>query len=103
MKSKGYTIGFSSGMFYIVDQNEKQNFLTMPRKMFRGALEGVTFTQIDIESITEFKEPYLKEGIDRMKRIGLQFGFHGESYAMGGGEKPMGMLDSCIESEYIPI
>jgi hypothetical protein len=95
-----YIIGFSSGMFYIVDQGEKESFLTMPRKMFRGALEGVNFTQIDIESINEFKEPGLKDGIRRMKSIGLRFGFHGESYAMGGGEKPMGMLDSSIASDY---
>ena len=98
---KGYVIGFSSGMFYIAEQAEKESFLTMPRKLFKGSLEGVNFTQVDIESITEFKEPYLKAGINRMKSLGLRLGFHGESYAMGGGEKPIGMLDSAIELDYI--
>jgi len=98
---KGYTIGFSSGMFMTADAKEKEEFLTMPRKFFKGALEGVNFTQVDIESVTEFKEPFLKEGMERMKKLGLRLGFHGESYAMGGAEKPIGMLDSCIESDYI--
>ncbi|NIM47175.1 MAG: hypothetical protein GTN40_03390 [Candidatus Aenigmarchaeota archaeon] len=95
-----YTIGFSSGMFYIVDTKEKEQYLTMPRKFFQGAIEGVNFTQVDIESVTEFKEPFLKEGMERMKNLGMRLGFHGESYAMGGVEKPIGMLDSCIEMHY---
>jgi sugar phosphate isomerase/epimerase len=101
MIEKGYVIGFSSGMFMTASQEEREQFLTMPRKFFKGALEGVTFTQVDIESINEFKEPFLKEGINRMKSLGLRLGFHGESYAMGGAEKPIGMLDSCIESDYV--
>ncbi len=96
-----YILGFSSGFFSIAEAGEKESLMTMPRKLFKGAIEGVNFTQIDLESITEFKEPYLKEGIKRMKSLGLRFGFHGESYAMGGGEKPMGMLDSCIEADYM--
>ncbi len=98
---KGYVIGFSSGMFMTADAKEKEAFLTMPRKFFKGAVEGVNFTQVDIESVTEFNEPYLKEGMKRMKKLGLRLGFHGESYAMGGGEKPIGLLDSCIETNYI--
>jgi len=100
MRLKGYIIGFSSGMFMTADAKEKEDFLTMPRKFFKGAIEGVKFTQVDLESITEFNEPYLEEGMKRMKKLGLRLGFHGESYAMGGGEKPMGMLDSCIEMHY---
>jgi len=99
--AKGYIIGFSSGMFMTADSKEKEDFLTMPRKFFKGAIEGVNFTQVDIESVTEFKEPFLKEGMKRMKDLGLRLGFHGESYAMGGVEKPIGMLDSCIEMHYI--
>lgn len=98
---KGYTVGFSSGFFSVVEAGERESLMTMPRKLFKGALEGVNFTQIDMESITELKEPYLKEGIRRMRKLGLEFGFHGESYAMGGGEKPMGMLDSSIELDYL--
>ncbi|NIO44853.1 MAG: hypothetical protein GTN36_04870, partial [Candidatus Aenigmarchaeota archaeon] len=96
-----YIIGFSSGFFSVVGEDEKESLLTLPRKLFKGAVEGVNFTQVDLESITEFNEPYLKEGIKRMKKLGMRIGFHGEAAAMGGGEKPIGMLDSCIESHYI--
>ena len=85
-------------MYMTADAKEKENFLTMPRKFFQGALEGVKFTQVDIESVTEFKEPYLKEGMKRMKNLGLRLGFHGESYAMGGADrdaKVRGKLDNC--------
>jgi sugar phosphate isomerase/epimerase len=97
----GYTIGVSSGMFMTASQEEKESFLTVPRKVFRGGLEGVNFTQIDIESITEFNEPNVVEEIKRIKGMGIRFGVHGESYAMGGTEKPISMLDSAIETEYI--
>ena len=97
---KGYVIGFSSGFYSVADAAEKESLMTMPRKMFKGAIEGVNFTQVDMESITELNEPYLKEGINRMKKLGIRLGFHGESYAMGGGEKPMGMLDSSLEADY---
>jgi hypothetical protein len=101
MMLKGYVIGFSSGFYSVAEAAEKESLMTMPRKMFKGAIEGVNFTQVDMESITELNEPYLKEGINRMKKLGIGLGFHGESYAMGGGEKPMGMLDSSIEADYI--
>ncbi len=48
----GYVVGVSSGMFMVASQEEKEQFLTVPRKIFRGGLEGVNFTQLDIESIT---------------------------------------------------
>jgi len=54
-----YTIGISSGMFMAAEQAEKIQYMTIPRKVFRGGVEGVNFTQIDIESITEFIEPDL--------------------------------------------
>jgi hypothetical protein len=95
-----YIVGFSSGLYGASDAGERESFLTMPRKMFKGSLEGVNFTQIDIESIAELREPYLKDGIRRMRNLGIRIGFHGESYAMGGTEKPIGMLDSCLETEY---
>jgi hypothetical protein len=100
MMLKGYVIGFSSGFFSVAEAGERESLMTMPRKMFKGAVEGVNFTQVDMESITELNEPYLQEGIKRMKNLGLRLGFHGESYAMGGGEKPMGMLDSSLEVDY---
>ncbi len=100
MMLKGYIIGFSSGFYSVAEASERESLMTMPRKMFKGAVEGVNFTQVDMESITELNEPYLKEGMNRMKKLGIRLGFHGESYAMGGGEKPMGMLDSSLEADY---
>ena len=50
----GYTVGISSGAFGLVDQKEKQSLMTITRKIFAGGLEGVSFTQVDLESITEF-------------------------------------------------
>jgi hypothetical protein len=96
-----YTIGISSGMFMTAEQSEKVQYMTVPRKIFRGGIEGVNCTQVDIESITEFIEPELEKEVKKIKSIGIKFGVHGESYAMGGAEKPISMLDSAIETEYI--
>jgi hypothetical protein len=96
-----YIIGVSSGMFMTAEQSEKEQFITMPRKIFRGGLEGLNFTQIDIESITEFIEPNLEREVKKVRNLGIRFGVHGESYAMGGSEKPISMLDSAIETEYV--
>jgi len=96
-----YTIGVSSGMFMTAEQAEKEQYITVPRKIFRGGLEGVNFTQIDIESITEFIEPDLEKEVKKIRDMGIKFGVHGESYAMGGVEKPISMLDSAIETEYV--
>jgi len=99
-RGKGYTIGVSSGMFMVAAEGEKETYLTVPRKIFYGGVKGVTFTQLDIESITEFKEPGIKEGVKKVKDLGIRFGVHGESYAMGGAERPISMLDVAIETEY---
>jgi hypothetical protein len=95
----GYTIGISSGAFGLVESNEKANLMTIPRKIFAGGLEGVSFTQVDLESITEFKEPDIEKEVKKIKSLGITFGFHGEFYR--GAEKPLSMLDSAIEAEYI--
>ncbi len=95
-----YTIGISSGMFMTAGEGEKETYLTIPRKIFYGGVKGVNFTQLDLESITEFKEPGLQEGVKQIKAMGMSFGVHAESYAMGGAERPISMLDSAIETEY---
>ncbi len=95
-----YTIGISSGMFMTAGEGEKETYLTIPRKIFYGGVKGVNFTQLDLESITEFKEPGLQEGVKQIKAMGMRFGVHAESYAMGGAERPISMLDSAIETEY---
>ena len=98
-EKEGYTIGISSGASGLVEANEKQALMTIPRKIFAGGLEGVTFTQVDLESITEFNEPNLDEEIKKIKGLGITFGFHGEFYR--GNERPLEMLDSAIEIDYI--
>jgi hypothetical protein len=60
----------------------------------------VKFNQIDIESIAEFKQPDLEREIEQVKKLGITFGFHGESAAFGGREVPV-KLDSAIEDDYI--
>jgi hypothetical protein len=95
----GYTIGISSGAFGLVETSEKQSLITIPRKIFAGGLEGVNFTQVDLESITEFNSPYIKEEVKKIKDLGITFGFHGEFYR--GAERPLEMLDSAIEADYI--
>lgn len=99
-KNKGYVIGISSGMFMAAAEGEKETYLTVPRKIFYGGVKGVNFTQLDIESITEFNEPNVEEGVKKVKELGIRFGVHGESYAMGGAERPISMLDVAIETEY---
>ena len=94
----GYIVGISSGAFGLVEQKEKASLMTIPRKIFAGGLEGVNFTQVDLESITEFNEPYVKEELEKIKRLGITFGFHGEFYR--GNERPLEMLDSAIEADY---
>jgi len=95
----GYTIGISSGAFGLVETAEKANLMTIPRKIFAGGLEGVTFTQVDLESITEFNEPDIEKEVKKIKSLGITFGFHGEFYR--GAERPLEMLDSAIEADYI--
>ena len=94
-----YTIGISSGAFGLVAETEKPGLMTIPRKIFAGGLEGVNFTQVDLESITEFNEPNIEKEVKKIKDMGITFGFHGEFYR--GAEKPLSMLDSAIEAEYI--
>jgi len=96
-----YTIGISSGIFGAVrgaEPRERMEYLGISRKIHYSLYKGVMFNQIDIESITEFLEPKLKEHVDSMKKLGVTFGFHGETAAFGGREAIY--LDSTIEDEY---
>lgn len=95
----GYIVGISSGAFGLVETAEKASLMTIPRKIFAGGLEGVTFTQVDLESITEFNEPDVEKEVKKIRELGITFGFHGEFYR--GAERPLEMLDSAIEAEYI--
>ncbi len=97
--NKSYVIGVSSGLFGAAQPEEKIAYAGISQKAFYGALKGVIFTQIDLESITEFIEPGLQERIKRIKELGIRFGIHGESYAMGGREVPL-RLDSALMDDY---
>ena len=94
-----YTVGISSGMFGVAQQNEKLEYLTILRKVAYGATKGVNFTQLDLESINEFIEPWITESVASIKSLGLTFGIHGESAAMTGIHTLP--LDSAIENDYI--
>ncbi len=94
-----YTIGVSSGAAGLVEASEKQSLITIPKKIFAGGLEGVTFTQVDLESITEFNAPNVDKDVKKIKDLGIKFGFHGEFY--GGAERPLEMLDSAVQADYI--
>lgn len=97
-KGKGYTIGVSSGMFKIAQGKEREDYLTFLNKVFWGSTKGVDFTQLDLESITEFKEPFLKKEVERIKSLGLRFGIHGESAATTGIHTIP--LDSALTDDY---
>ncbi|MCD6477226.1 MAG: hypothetical protein J7K26_03680 [Candidatus Aenigmarchaeota archaeon] len=91
----GYIIGMSSGAFGI---KKEETIMGISRKLQWTATQGVNFTQVDLESITEFKEPGLKEKIKKIKEFGMRFGFHGETSAFGGA--PVFALDSAISVDY---
>ncbi len=95
-----YTLGVSTGYWKIahgVSPEKGEELLGIPLKIFWGATKGVRFVQVDLESITEFKEPKLLEKIKRIKSLGLKFGVHGECAAIGMNTLP---LDSAIKDAY---
>lgn len=96
---KEYVLGISSGLFGAAQQEEKISYVGISQKAFFGALKGVKFTQIDLEAITEFIEPDLVDKVNKLKEMGLRFGIHGETYAMGGREVPL-RLDSSLMDDW---
>lgn len=99
MRELGYVIGVSTGMFYIArgQPAQAQQYLTVLRKVFWAAQRGVTFAQLDIETIAEFDEPYVMESVRKIRQLGLKFGIHGESAATGAHTM---ILESAIGDEY---
>jgi hypothetical protein len=94
----GYTIGVSSGFSDIYFQkgggSADVSNITLSGKAFYGAVKGVNFTQIDLETGVEFLEPGLEKTIKRIKDLGISFGIHGE---MG---RPKIALESALEVDY---
>lgn len=95
-----YVLGVSSGIFGAAPQEEKMQYVTLSQKAQYILTQGVTFNQIDVESMAEFKQPDIEREIGNVKRLGITFGFHGESGAFGGREVPV-KLDSAIEDDYV--
>ncbi len=91
----GYTIGVSSGYWSI---KKDTALLGIDRKIQWAATAGVRHTQVDIENITELIEPKLKDKVERTKKLGLTFGFHGEAKAYKGMDTMP--LTSAIEPDY---
>jgi len=94
----GYIIGVSSGMFGAAGREEQISYTDISQKAFYGALKGVNFTQIDIETATELDSPYIEERTKKIRELGLSYGFHGETPAMRGASIA---LTSAVRDHYI--
>ena len=95
----GYVIGVSSGIFGAAQPEEKLQYISLSQKAYYAMFKGVNFVQIDLETISEFQYPNLKFEIEKVKKLGMEFGIHGESGHFGGRESPAA-LDSSLEVEY---
>ena len=71
-----YKIGISTGWWSIAKSDE---LLGLAKKLSTVTTYGVTYAQVDFESIAEFREPMV---VQQMKRIidslGIKWGAHGE-------------------------
>lgn len=81
----GYKVGISTGFWNI---GKDPSLLGLAQKAGGlGATGGIRFTQLDLETISEFLEPRLKENMKRMQKdLGLEIGLHGEISQMGAFE-----------------
>lgn len=103
-----YIIGVSSGIFGAARPEERMQYLGISRKVGYCITQGVNFTQIDVETMSEFKDPQigledekkLKAWKNKVKGLGISLGFHGESQAMVGGRELPIKLDSAIKDDY---
>jgi hypothetical protein len=94
-----YIVGVSSGAFGVAGPEEKQQLAGLFNKAQSSITKGVTFVQLDLESISEFEEPQLEKHMkeDVMKKLNITFGIHGETKAFG---VEAAELDSALETEY---
>jgi hypothetical protein len=92
-----YVVGVSSGIFSAIAENERIQFASLAKKAEYCITKGVEFVQIDLESVSEFKSPDIKEEMERIKRLGITFGIHSETRAFG---VEVAELDSAIETDY---
>ena len=94
----GYIIGVSSGMFGMAQPQEKIGMIDLAQKGFYSAFKGVTFTQIDLETASEFISPGIKAKLDRLRNdMNVNYGIHGLSAAMGARGI---FLDSALKDDW---
>jgi hypothetical protein len=94
-----YIIGVSSGFFAVTGPEEKMSLLGLFRKAQSSITRGVQFVQLDLESLSEFEEPNLKEKMEKdiREKLGIRYGIHSETKAAG---VEAAELDSAIRVEY---
>lgn len=90
-------LGVSSGIFSAVPENEKMQYSGLYQKAMYCITKGVQFVQIDLESLSEFRTPNLKEDIKKLDGMGVTFGIHSETKAFG---IEVSELDSAIDTDY---
>ncbi len=96
----GYTLGVSTGLFMIAksaDPESRQDYIGIPRKALWSITKGVNFAQVDLESLSEFIEPDIDERVKELKRLGVEFGIHGEAAEY---TQTLPKLDSALEEEW---
>ena len=93
----GYTIGVSSGIFSAASEEQKGEYVGLPHKAMFSMFKGVTFTQLDLESVSEFKEPELARRMEAVRKMGISYGLHGE---VPEYSKAFPKLDCALEVEW---
>jgi len=92
-----YVIGVSSGIFGAAAEAERMQYVGLPKKAYYCITKGVEFVQLDLESISEFKAPNLKEEMEAVRRMNVSYGIHSETKAFG---VEAAELDSAIVTDY---
>jgi len=79
-----YEVGISTGWWSLAKQSGGGgDLLGMAAKVAYGATAGITFTQIDLETVTEFLEPDVQRKLKQItKGLGMKVGLHAETHAM---------------------
>ena len=93
--AEGYTVGISAGLWEIKRGYE---LLGIPKKIEWALTNGVPYTEVPLDSITEFNEPDLKKKVEKATSLGIKFGIHGESYATTSLDSMP--LASALEVDY---
>ena len=88
-------LGISSGLWGLTKGRELYGLV---KKAYYSITHGIRFTQVDIDSLTEFNDPFLKQGLSELKRFGVEFGIHGETLMTT--QQYLMLLESALEMYY---